>query len=128
MFTYTSILTGSLLRLVLVILWTRCLDDRKGSKRGKKIIDDTRENQKMRNIKVSLRKTARVICFKWELLFYPQLRTFFPFPFCFLEVGGSERERDRNINVREKHQLIAFSYVPQPGIKPATWVYALTRN
>ena len=36
--------------------------------------------------------------------------------------------RERNINMKEKHRSAAFLYVPQPGIEPATWVCALTRN
>ena len=38
------------------------------------------------------------------------------------------RERKRNIDVRETHQLVAFLCAPRPGIKPATWVCALTGN
>ena len=36
--------------------------------------------------------------------------------------------RDRNIDVRQKHQLTSFSYMPQLGIELAPWVCALTRN
>ena len=39
---------------------------------------------------------------------------------------GRERERERNIHVREKYQLVAFSYAPWPGIKPTTWVCVLS--
>ena len=49
--------------------------------------------------------------------------------------AGREKERERNINVRENHQLVAScmrpdqgwnlqpSYVPWPGIKPATFCF-----
>ena len=39
-----------------------------------------------------------------------------------------ERERKRNIDVREKHQSIAFLCTTWPGIESTTWVCALTRN
>ena len=51
-------------------------------------------------------------------------------------VGGGVRERqtdrqtdwgDRNIDLREKHRLVAFSYVPQQGIEPTTSVCTLIR-
>ena len=34
-------------------------------------------------------------------------------------MGG---ERERNIDVREKHRLVASWYVPQPGIKLTTFL------
>ena len=50
--------------------------------------------------------------------FYPQLRTFCH---CFLERRRErEGEGEKNIDVKEKHRLLAFSYMPQPRIKPAT--------
>ena len=64
--------------------------------------------------------------------FYPHPRTFFFH--CFREKGREVRdregggERERNIDVREKHRCVAFSHAPRPGIKPATWVCAMTRN
>ena len=52
----------------------------------------------------------------------------FYFIYLFLEKGeGREKERERKIYVRQKHQL-AVSHIPRPGIKPATWACALTRN
>ena len=41
-----------------------------------------------------------------------------------------ERERDgeRDIDVREKHQWVAFSYAPRLGIEPKTRMCALTGN
>ena len=39
-----------------------------------------------------------------------------------------EREREREIDEREKDQLFAFSDVPQLGIEPQTWAFALTKN
>ena len=56
--------------------------------------------------------------------FYPHLRTSFG---CFLE-RAEGREKEINISVKEKHQLIAFLYLPQPGIELGTWICALTRN
>ena len=39
----------------------------------------------------------------------------------------TERERERNMDMKEKHQLVAFlKYMPQLGIEPANWVCALT--
>ena len=46
----------------------------------------------------------------------------------FTEIEEGKRKSERNIDVREKHQLAAFSYVPRLGIKPTTWVCALTGN
>ena len=31
--------------------------------------------------------------------------------------GGSKRGRKRDINVREKHLLVVYSYAPPPGIE-----------
>ena len=46
--------------------------------------------------------------------------------FRILERGrGVERERDTHIDVRQKHHSVA-SHAPWPGIKPATYVCALT--
>ena len=70
-------------------------------------------------------------------IFNPHLRTLFH---CFYRgrLGGSggrreresERETDRqtDIEVSEKHQLVAISYVPWPGIELATWGCALIGN
>ena len=38
------------------------------------------------------------------------------------------RDRERNMDVSEKHPLVAFLYAPRPGIEPATWVCAVTGN
>ena len=59
--------------------------------------------------------------------------------FLFLFSAFRERGRERNIDVREKHQLVAsytcqdqglnpqFGYVPWPGIEPATiWLWDAT--
>ena len=46
----------------------------------------------------------------------------------FIALRERERERVRDIDVKEKHQLVAFFYVPRPGIEHATWVCALTGN
>ena len=42
--------------------------------------------------------------------------------------GERESERERNIDVREKHKLVAFLYAPRLGIEPATWICAMTGN
>ena len=46
----------------------------------------------------------------------------------FTEIEEGKRKSERNIDVREKHQLAAFSYVPRLGIKPTTWACALIGN
>ena len=49
------------------------------------------------------------------------------FSHCFLERGGGgEREKGRNTDVREKHQLVAFSYVSGKEVEPTSWLCALT--
>ena len=94
-------------------------------------------------------KHSEVAAHPWVLRFNLHARQFFPL--CqvptttappsltgraFLEGGNSYffkkkiffitlRERGRE---REKHWLVAFWHAPSPGIKPATWVSALTRN
>ena len=40
---------------------------------------------------------------------------------------GREIWRERNIDVREKHQSVAFLYASQLGTESTTWVCALTR-
>ena len=58
------------------------------------------------------------------LLFF--IITFYPYPYPFISLLlQREGRRERNIDVREKHWLIAFSYVPQLGIEPIIWVCAL---
>ena len=78
----------------------------------------------------------------WVLNKYPQVHLFLSLPkdifliaffFLFIERGHwgekkKERERERNISVRDKHELVAFSHVPQPGIEPTTQACALTGN
>ena len=39
-----------------------------------------------------------------------------------------ERERERNIDVTERNQSATVLYMPRPGIEPATWACASTRN
>ena len=47
--------------------------------------------------------------------------------FLFLPLEREEgREREKNIDVREKHPLVAIWFTPRPAIEPATWVRALT--
>ena len=46
--------------------------------------------------------------------FNPQLRTCL----LILEREGRDKERERNINVREKHWLVAFSVCPDWGMNP----------
>ena len=36
----------------------------------------------------------------------------------FIDFRESGRERERNINVREKHQLVAFHMCPDRGLNP----------
>lgn len=47
-----------------------------------------------------------------------------------LIVRGSKSERDREIEalMRQEHQRLAASYIPQLGIEPATWSCAQARN
>ena len=39
-----------------------------------------------------------------------------------------QRDRERNTDVRGKHQLVVFLYVPLLGVESTTWVLALTGN
>ena len=48
----------------------------------------------------------------FKYIFNPHLKT------CFSLLS----ERKKNIDVREKHRLVAFVHVPWQGIEPATWV------
>ena len=57
-----------------------------------------------------------------------QVFLIFTWGYFFIPLEREKGERERNIDVREKHCVVAFWYMPQVGMKPAIWVCALTGN
>ena len=66
---------------------------------------------------------------KFRIIFIIYLFTYLPSP---KDIFSFHRDRvrggGRNIDVKKKQQSVAFLHAPQAGIKPATWLCALTGN